>query len=738
MDLNTQQEIHLSHYWSIIRKRWPVAASIVAVVLLGTFLASYFSKPLYRAAIQIQIERENPNSMTVEDLFGIAASDQEFLQTQYVLLKSRGLAQRVIDEQKLLSDPEFYPPGIAGKTPAEVRTIRDGMAAGLLGRIDIQPVRSTSIVEISCIATSPRLAQKIAEGWGESFMSMNVEKKLDNVRQASEFLSRQIAAVKADLDVTRQQMQRYGESKDIISVDQNGNTITVQRLMQLNSDLTAAQNESIQRRAEYESIARSAPETVASNDPLVLRFNEEVSRLQRDYNEKLRQFLPAHPEMQKLAGQIEKTRQTRDSTMRAAWEKMRDSARAAMQSAESREGSIRAALNAQKRETQQLSANAASYTDLRTEVETKATLLTTLQKQLNETEVAARLRGSATSNIHWVDHAQLPGGRFNVTLKRNMQNALPLGIILGLATIFFLEYMDRSIKTPEELERVTKFASLGIIPAAGSMGKGAGRYGYSYGRNTPQLRAVEANGDRSMGVELIPHTDSRSPVAEAYRAFRTSLLLASATSPKVIVITSSFAREGKTTTSINLATVLAQMGKPVLLVDADLRRPRLQKVFTGRMNLGLVNYLAANIPLADIIQPTEVPNLSVVLSGPIPPNPSELLASDRMKHLIEEVRGKYAFVIFDSPPVLAVTDAVVLGANADGIVLAVHGGHTPRELVQRSAERLRQANIPVLGAILNNLDLQQYGYTYRKSYYDYYVSDETAAEETDKRARAKS
>jgi len=166
------------------------------------------------------------------------------------------------------------------------------------------------------------------------------------------------------------------------------------------------------------------------------------------------------------------------------------------------------------------------------------------------------------------------------------------------------------------------------------------------------------------------------------------------------------------------------MGKPVQLVDADLRRPRLQKIFKGRMNLGLVNYLAANIQLDDVIQETAVPNLSVVLSGPTPPNPSELLSSDRMKHLIHEIRSKFAYVIFDSPPVLAVTDSIVLASNADGVVLCVHGGQTPRDLVQRSAERLRQSNIPVLGAILNNLDLQQYGYTFKKSYYDYYESDE--------------
>jgi capsular exopolysaccharide synthesis family protein len=319
-------------------------------------------------------------------------------------------------------------------------------------------------------------------------------------------------------------------------------------------------------------------------------------------------------------------------------------------------------------------------------------------------------------------------------MKKNLQSAFPLGLILGLGAIFFLEYMDRSIKSPEDLERMTKFASLGVIPAAASVSKQYG-YAYSYGRaGEARLRAVEANDDRAdAGVELIPHTDARSPVSEAYRAFRTSLLLASASSPKIIVITSSFAREGKTTTSVNLATVLAQMGKPVLLIDADLRRPRLQKVFPGKMNLGLVNYLAANIPMDDIIQPTLVPQLSVILSGPIPPNPSELLASDRMKHMIEEIRSKYAYVIFDSPPVLAVTDAIVLAANADGVVLTVHGGQTPRDLVQRSAERLRQANIPVLGALLNNLDLHQYGYTYRKSYYDYYGGQDDAEKTTPER-----
>lgn len=733
MDLNTQQEVHLSQYWNVIRKRWKIAAAILLVVMLATFLTSYFSKPLYRSTIQIEIVEENRN-VTIEDLFGIASSDQEFLQTQYVLLRSRGLAMRVIDDHKLLYDPEFYPPGVTGRTPEEIRQIREGIAGGLAGGIEVTPVHNTRLVIISYTGSSPRLAQLIVNAWGESFMRMNVAKKLESVRQANEFLSDQIARVQAGLEQSRRDLLEYGKSKGIITVDEGSGNVTIQKLAQLNTETTTAQNELYEKQAKYRSIQNASPDSVAANDSVVSRLTDELSRLQRDYASKRSTLLEQHPQMRQLADQIEKMKTSRAAAIRDAYAKQLEDARGQMQAAESRLGSVRSAYEQQRGEAQSLNVSAARYIDLRLAVDAKQTLLGALQKQLNETEVTARLRGSASSNVHWVDRAGSPGSRVNLSMKKNLQTAFPLGLFLGFAAIFFLEYMDRSIKTPEELERVTKFASLGVIPAAGTISRHYG-YNYGYGRPSgPPLRAVETADEKpAPGIELIPHTDARSPVSEAYRAFRTSLLLASASSPKIMVITSSFAREGKTTTSVNLATVLAQMGKPVLLIDADLRRPRLQKVFPGKMTAGLVNYLAANIPIEDTIQPTQVPNLSVILSGPIPPNPSELLASDRMKHLIEELRAKYAFVIFDSPPVLAVTDAIVLAASADGVVLTVHGGQTPRELVQRSAERLRLSNIPVLGALLNNLDLQQYGYTYRKSYYDYYESSEGESRQTSRK-----
>jgi capsular exopolysaccharide synthesis family protein len=727
MDLNTQ-EVHLSHYWNVIYKRWKVAVSILAVVMLGTYLASQFAKPLYRSSIQVQIERENPNQLTVDDLFGIAASDQEFLQTQYVLLKSRGLAEKVIDDQKLLSDPEFYPAGIAGKTPAQIAQIRSTMSGVISGPLEVVPVRATSLVDIGYVSTTPRLAQKIAEGVGESYIRLNNEKKFESVRQASEFLDRQIAQIRADIELTRTQLQQYGASKGIISTADT-NSIPFQRLMKLNADVQNATNQRLEKQNAYDSMARANPESVTSTDPLVAQLTEEESRKTRDYNQKLSTFKPGYPEMIALKNSIDKTHQSRLAAINAAFARAKDAAHRDLVAAQQSEDQMYAALSVQKRETITINASAAGFDDLNRTLASKQQLLDTLEKRQNETEVTARLRGSASSNIHIVDHAELPTGRFNVTMRKNLQSAFPLGVVLGLAAIFFLEYMDRSIKTPEELERVTKFASLGVIPSAGSAGRGNYGYGYGYGRGTARLRPVPEAVEAQSGIDLLPHSDSRSAIAEAYRAFRTSLLLASASSPKVIVISSTFAREGKTTTSVNLATVLAQMGKPVLLIDADLRRPRLQKVFRGKMNLGLVNYLAANIPLDDVIQETQVPNLSLILSGPTPPNPSELLGSDRMKHLIHEIRAKFAFVIFDSPPVMAVTDSIVLAANADGVVLCVHGGQTPRDIVQRAAERLRQSNIPVLGALLNNLDLQQYGYSFKKSYYDYYDEDGSTPKE---------
>src|ERR1051325_5602891 len=387
MELNNQ-EVHLSHYWNVIYKRWKVALSILAVVMLGTFLASYFSKPLFRSTITIQIERENPNQVTIEDLFGIEGSDQEFLQTQDVLLRSRGLAGQVIRDQKLLSDPDFYPPGINGKSDEQINQIQEGMIGTVLGGLEVNPVRGTSLVEIAYVAPTPRLAKKVAEGYGDTFMRRTLEQKLENVHQATDFLTRQIAAVKQELGSDREQLQRYSEKTDIISVDSADN-IVMQKLMKLNSELTSAQNETFQKRAEYDQIRRSNPESVAGNDPLVLRLTEEETNLERQRQQKLTIFQPQHPEVQRLKNEIEKTHQARTQAVLSAYEKARDNAYSALMAAEGRESSMRAALEQSKHENMKLNVTALTYTDLRATVESKQAMLEQLTKRLNETGVIA-------------------------------------------------------------------------------------------------------------------------------------------------------------------------------------------------------------------------------------------------------------------------------------------------------------------------------------------------------------
>lgn len=726
MEFDRGHDVHLSHYWHVALKRWKVAAAIIGAVLLGTFIVSYFTKPLYQSRIVLQIERENPNQMTVEDLFMIEPSSQEFLQTQYALLRSHGLAQRVVDDLRLHLDPKFNPGGTSGKaTAAELKRIKTNLAYKVQGNVGVTPVKGTSLVEVTFVAETPELAQKIVNGLGDSYIALNTERKFESVRQASQFLTTEIAQLKRDITEGEQNLQRYSESKDIVSLGLQGN-VTIQKLDDLTRDLTSAQSERIAREADYNTLASGTATSLpqVTNQHGVGEARAELNRLEREYAQKLSTFRPEHPEMVSLRGQIERQRQAERRIIQEAIGKVREDARTQYMAALAREQSTRDALEAQKREAMKLNANAVMYTTLKTDVESKRSLLEQLTRRLNETEVTARLKGSNSSNIHFVDRAETPGYRSNATLTTNIRKALPLGIVLGLAAIFFLEYMDRSVKTPEEVERITGFASLGIIPSSSAARSGYGYYG--------KPRSVEARSGEK--VDLIPHTNSRSPIAEAYRAFRTSLLLASASSPRVIVITSTLPREGKTTTATNLAVVLAQMGEPVVTVDGDLRKPRLHKVFQRSGQEGLVNFLTGHGSIDSIIKATEVPNLSMIASGPIPPNPSELLASDKMKELIATLRERFSYVIIDSPPVVAVADALVISTCADGVVLCVHGGETSRDLVKRSADRLRQSNISVLGTLLNNVDLDQHSYYHARTYYEYYAEEEEQPESG--RARA--
>ncbi|HYG62720.1 MAG TPA: polysaccharide biosynthesis tyrosine autokinase, partial [Thermoanaerobaculia bacterium] len=348
--------------------------------------------------------------------------------------------------------------------------------------------------------------------------------------------------------------------------------------------------------------------------------------------------------------------------------------------------------------------------------------------------------------------ALMPGGAFRPSLRQDLTYGLLMGLLLGVGCAFLIEFLDRTVKSPEEIERKLGLAPLAVIQDISDAGKAYGYarnggYGYGYGTEPPspptegtRVRPKRAAGtpagwlERKKGaapqtaqIELVPHEQPRTLISESYRSLRTALLLSSARELKLVAVTSAVAGEGKTATAANLAVVLAQLGRPVLIVDCDLRKPRLHQVFRVSNRVGVVNHLTSTADPESVFLPTEVPNLWVTPSGPIPPNPSELLASDRMREWLRTVRQRFEYVIIDTPPALAVTDSTIIGVLADGVVLTMRCGKVTREEARMCRDRLRLADVRILGAVLNRYRSLQAGFGKRYRAYETYAADEDAA-----------
>jgi capsular exopolysaccharide synthesis family protein len=358
-----------------------------------------------------------------------------------------------------------------------------------------------------------------------------------------------------------------------------------------------------------------------------------------------------------------------------------------------------------------------------------------LLRQHSETEVAARLQTTRESNIRIVDRALVPGGPFRPSLRENLTMGLGLGLMMGLGFVFLIEYMDRTLKTPDEVERRLQLPNLAVIPDVNASKGGRGGaygygYGYGYGRSRKKgsgkggvLPGYPKDPGGQESIELLPHQYPRLSVSEAYRALRTALLLATAAELKIVSLTSAGPGEGKSATSTNLAVVMAQLGKRVLLIDGDLRKPRLHEVFGISNRAGLVNILASGEDPNRVTVAASVPNLLVIPSGPIPPNPSELLSSDRMREFLRRARAQFDFVIIDTPPVLAVTDATVIGSLSDGVVLCLRAGKVLREDAKTCRDRLLMNEVKILGTVLNRYR-ESRGSSRKNSYYEAYIADD--------------
>jgi succinoglycan biosynthesis transport protein ExoP len=729
---NSEEKIFdFREYGHIIQKRRWTILTILIICVSIVAIGSFFIEPQYKATAVIQIERENPKLLSFEEIYALDSSQQTFYQTQVRLIKSRTLAKKVIDkiDYSKSSQPSFFSkinlmqkikeliPYSFDQAKKEKKDPSAPIINNFLNRLVVQPDRNSQIINISFIHRNPQVSANAANAVADAFIESNLEAKYLTAKQAYDFLNVQIKELMNDIALKEQEIQKYAQEKEIVSLDNNEN-ITVQQLVELNTEYTRAQTKRIEKEAIYKSVINASSDSIPEvlNNNLIQELKTQYARLESEYAEKSKKFKAEWPEMIQLKSKLDKVKQRLDKETYDIVKKVRNGARAEYETALKQELSLKNMLDQQKAKTTDQHKNAILYNNLKTEIDNKRALLQSLIKRQNEAGVSAELKDLGSSQIRIVDRAEVPRKAFKPNKKLNILMALAIGLMIGVGVSFFLEYLDRSLKNKEDVERYIKLPTIGVIPSLDGSRKSS-HYSYAY----EDYLGKQEYKILPKSIEKIVHLNSKSSIAEAYRSLRTSILLSTPHSPpKSILITSSQPKEGKTATAVNIAISLAQLNKKVVIIDTDLRKPRISKIFRIYNRSGVSNFLAGTIPPNQIIFRTEISNLYIMPSGPTPPNPAELLATPKMTSLLEGCKKTFNFIILDSPPLLAVTDAQILANKMDGVIFVVHGGITPKEAVKLGREKLQNANI--IGIVLNQINLEQHGYYYQH-YYQYYSKE---------------
>jgi len=447
----------------------------------------------------------------------------------------------------------------------------------------------------------------------------------------------------------------------------------------------------------------------------------QVAALEREQADLSKHFKPEWPALARVNSKLEQARSrlAQETTQLAT--SARQAAETAYRAAVGRERNLTVLYQAQKKAALKLSTDSIEYTNLRGAIAKKRETLDQLLKRQSEIALSSHMHDTRQSNIRIIDRARVPELVYRPNKKLNLLLGLLAGLGLGIGLAFLIEHLDNSIKSADEIRRLAGFTVIGMIPEMRAGGPRPVR------KDAPMHPA-------DVQPDLVTHHAPRSPLAEAYKELRTSTLLASPDEPpRSILVTSCLPQEGKTQTSLNLAIALAQTGRRVLLVDTDLRRPRLHAALGIVNDFGVSTYLSGNARVEDLLRETIVPNLTALTSGPIPPNPSELLGSRKFVALARDFAETERFdhLIFDSPPLLSVADPVIIAAVLDGTILVVQSGKTPRDAVIRGAGKLRHDSVKVLGAVLNSISEDEHGYYYHY-HYRYHRDDQSESEHLDR------
>jgi len=734
LDLSPR-EPHLYDYLLVLRKhQWLILSFLLAVVTIVS-IATFRMQPVYTATARIEIDRENTNLLPFQgvDSYDYMMDLDNYIETQSRVLTSETLALQTIRNSGLIPHSEL--PGGSGSEAITSGSLanhkRPPELGAFLGSLTVKRVPQSRLLDISFESTSPDLAAQILNAHITNFMEQNFRSKYDATAKATGWLTEQLSELKVKVQNSEDARLAYERQHQIWELDDKRN-ITTQRLTDLNKELTDAQSDRMRKEALYEFAKAGNIDAVPQlrENNMLQELNKRRSDQYSRYVDAMNQYGPNFPRVQRLQAQLKELDALLNNEKRNILEALGNEYNAARQ----REGLLGEALNEQKEEVNQMASYMVEYNILKRDAEGNKTMYDGLLTKLKEATLAAGLK---SSNLRWVDPAMVPSTPTRPAKTRNIALSFLVGLVGGIGLALLREYLDNTVKTPDDVETLARLPSLAVVPAFTDE-NGAGKKSRLHG-------GISVNGHEKR-IELVAQHLPKSQMAEAFRALRTSLLLSQADHPpQVILVTSALPREGKTTAAANLAVTLAQLGDRTLLIDADLRKPgvgRLLNLADGKY-AGLSSYLAgvSSLDLVTVPHPA-IPNLVAIPTGPLPPNPADLLSSHKLADAIRQLRSQYKFIVIDSPPIMAATDAVIVSVQADGVVLVVRSGETPKEAFTRARDLLTSVKCHLLGVVLNAVDSSapDYYYSYRYYPYSYGYGPQEAAElysSKDESSRAK-
>ncbi|MBS1791226.1 MAG: polysaccharide biosynthesis tyrosine autokinase [Acidobacteria bacterium] len=719
------EQTHLRDYWRIIRRRLWVPISVVIVTVTLATIYNLRLPNIYEGVTQVLLERED-RVVNLKDLqVNMSGDDAQYINTQLKIMQSPDVAFLVAKSLDLEHNSDFLPGYHSVKQGAQTPEALDvtngegddqaakqrleGLTDVLLANVDVKPERETRLVNISYRHTNKDLARKIADTWAEAYKTNSFNIRENSNKDANVFLEKNIAAYKLKVQEAEEKLLNYRRNNQILDFGEKENTVS-ERLVALNQLLLQAETDRKNSQLAYDmsrSVADVTTIPEVQRDPVVQELNKKITELRQQREQLLVEFTPEWPDVKKVEQQLARL----EGELRASHQRILTTLENQYRTTMQKEDSLRKSFAQQRAETLQQNEGAITAKMLQQEIDTNRHMLNNLFD--SQQGVAVSAAGLLKPTVRITKNSPLPRAPVAPKRAQNILLAALLALLGGIGLVLFLDYINNKIESVEDIDRYMRLPALGVIPVLQGTGKTKRLLGGKAGK---ELAPAGINN----GSVILTQVEANSSIAESYRQLRTALLLSSAGhAPRTLLITSSQPAEGKTTTSVNTAISLAQTGASVLIVDADLRRPRVHKIFGLKNNAGLSNYLAGDGELASLVQ-IAMPNLYVLPVGPLPPNPAELLGSAKMKNLVEILSTNFDYLVIDSPPVSSFADSLILSSLVEGVIIVVKGGVTPREMAQRTKAHLQSVGAKILGVVINQIKLQPHDYYYYSTYYSRY------------------